>query len=193
VRLALMRVSVPSSCRTVSIGSVQRLVTVPVRPLARRTRVPVRTLLRSRSVHLRVADAEWEPFARGDHGPGTPDIETVVKPLGSISTRFRDAAQIAPGVTALVRPGHSAGHTSYIVTTSAGQRLIAFGDVFHIPAQLAHPRELPLVRLPGGVESATRPAARCRGPWASGSSLRLTRTSTSSSSWRDRVLRRGSL
>jgi glyoxylase-like metal-dependent hydrolase (beta-lactamase superfamily II) len=87
-----------------------------------------------------LAEAERKPLAHADHPPTTPDTESVVKPLGSISARFGDGAQIAPGVTALVRPGHSAGHTSYIVTTSEGWRIVAFGDVFHIPAQLAHSR-----------------------------------------------------
>jgi glyoxylase-like metal-dependent hydrolase (beta-lactamase superfamily II) len=35
--------------------------------------------------------------------------------------------------------GHSPGHTSYIITAGTGTRLIALGDAFHIPAQLAHP------------------------------------------------------
>jgi glyoxylase-like metal-dependent hydrolase (beta-lactamase superfamily II) len=87
-----------------------------------------------------LAETEWEPHSRGDHPPGTPDLETVVIPLGIFSTRFHDGAQVAPGVITVVTPGHSAGHTSYVVTTSAGQRVVAFGDVFHVPAQLAHPR-----------------------------------------------------
>jgi glyoxylase-like metal-dependent hydrolase (beta-lactamase superfamily II) len=42
-------------------------------------------------------------------------------------------------VVAVVTPGHSAGHTSYIVTTCTGKRLVAFGDIFHTPIQLTHP------------------------------------------------------
>jgi len=38
----------------------------------------------------------------------------------------------------VVTPGHSPGHTSYIITSSTGKRLIALGDAFHIPAQLGH-------------------------------------------------------
>jgi glyoxylase-like metal-dependent hydrolase (beta-lactamase superfamily II) len=47
--------------------------------------------------------------------------------------------EIAPGISAVVTPGHSAGHTSYIVTTETGRRVVTFGDVFHIPAHLANP------------------------------------------------------
>jgi glyoxylase-like metal-dependent hydrolase (beta-lactamase superfamily II) len=39
----------------------------------------------------------------------------------------------------MVTPGHSPGHTSYIITSGTGPRLIALGDAFHIPAQIAHP------------------------------------------------------
>ncbi|MFF4854655.1 MBL fold metallo-hydrolase [Streptomyces rubiginosohelvolus] len=50
----------------------------------------------------------------------------------------RDGQEIFPGVTAWATPGHTPGHTSYIVE-SAGQRLVAFGDVFHTVAQLEQP------------------------------------------------------
>ena len=50
-----------------------------------------------------------------------------------------DGDEVAPGVTAVVTPGHTAGHTSYLVTTSRGNRLVAFGDCFHTPAELRHP------------------------------------------------------
>ncbi|MEV0027905.1 MBL fold metallo-hydrolase [Nocardia sp. NPDC050793] len=45
---------------------------------------------------------------------------------------------IFPGVTAMATPGHSLGHTGYLIE-SGGQRLIAFGDALTTPAQIAHP------------------------------------------------------
>ncbi|WP_328916076.1 MULTISPECIES: MBL fold metallo-hydrolase [unclassified Streptomyces] len=54
------------------------------------------------------------------------------------TVRAATGEEIFPGVTAWVTPGHTHGHTSYVLS-SGGQRLIAFGDVFHSPAQLAHP------------------------------------------------------
>jgi glyoxylase-like metal-dependent hydrolase (beta-lactamase superfamily II) len=54
-------------------------------------------------------------------------------------TLVEDGDEISPGVTALVTPGHTPGHASYVVTSSSGKRLVVFGDVFHSPAQLAHP------------------------------------------------------
>jgi hypothetical protein len=50
-----------------------------------------------------------------------------------------DGDEVALEVTAGVTPGHSAGHTSDVVTTSNENRLVAFGDCFHTPAQLRHP------------------------------------------------------
>ncbi|MEV8335059.1 MBL fold metallo-hydrolase [Streptomyces niveus] len=53
-------------------------------------------------------------------------------------TELGDGDEVFPGVTAWVTPGHTPGHTSYVIS-SAGQRLIAFGDVFHSAAQLERP------------------------------------------------------
>lgn len=85
-----------------------------------------------------VAAQEWAPHECGMTIPGAPTREAVIGPLADRHTPFEDGEEISPGVHALVTPGHSPGHTSYIVTTDAG-RLIMFGDAFHIPAQIQHP------------------------------------------------------
>ncbi|GAA5143155.1 MBL fold metallo-hydrolase [Pseudonocardia adelaidensis] len=49
-----------------------------------------------------------------------------------------DGEEIFPGVRAMLTPGHTAGHTTYVIT--AGEhRVIAFGDAFHSPLQMEHP------------------------------------------------------
>jgi glyoxylase-like metal-dependent hydrolase (beta-lactamase superfamily II) len=83
-----------------------------------------------------VAADEWAPHGRGELIPGAPPRSAVIEPLGRVHTLIGE--EIFPGVRALVTPGHSPGHTSYVVSSTAG-RLIVFGDAFHIPAQLAHP------------------------------------------------------
>jgi len=88
-----------------------------------------------------VAAQEWEPIKRGERPLGVPGEAEFIEPMGE-HTDLRlisDGDEVAPGVTAVVTPGHSAGHTSYVVTTSRGNRLVAFGDCFHTPAQLRHP------------------------------------------------------
>jgi glyoxylase-like metal-dependent hydrolase (beta-lactamase superfamily II) len=84
-----------------------------------------------------LAAQEWAPHGRGELIPGAPSRAAMIEPLGGVHTEFADGEQIFPGVHAVVTPGHSPGHTSYVISTTAG-RLIAFGDAFHIPAQLAH-------------------------------------------------------
>ena len=103
------------------------------------TRVPSGTIFPTfPNARYAVSEAEWEPHSHGEHSRGTPDVSTVVEPLGRICTRFADGATIAPQVTAVITPGHSAGHTSYVIGTMGGTRVVAFGDVFHHPVQLSH-------------------------------------------------------
>jgi glyoxylase-like metal-dependent hydrolase (beta-lactamase superfamily II) len=85
-----------------------------------------------------VAAREWEPHEHGVTIPGAPTREAVLEPLAHHHTAFEDGEELFPGVHALVTPGHSPGHTSFVVTTDAG-RLIMFGDAFHIPAQIQRP------------------------------------------------------
>lgn len=49
-----------------------------------------------------------------------------------------DGKEIFPGVTAIASPGHTAGHTSYLIE-SENERLLCFGDVMHSPIQVASP------------------------------------------------------
>ncbi len=85
-----------------------------------------------------VAGAEWAPHERGESLPaGTP--AAVIEQFAATRTLIDDGEEIFPGVRAMVTPGHTPGHTSYIITSSTGTRLIALGDAFHIPAQLGHP------------------------------------------------------
>ena len=53
-----------------------------------------------------------------------------------VRRRRRDLPRCAGGGDARAQ----SGHTSYVITSATtGGRLVAFGDAFHIPAQLAHP------------------------------------------------------
>lgn len=49
-----------------------------------------------------------------------------------------DGDEVFPGVRAVALPGHTAGQTGYEIT-SGDDRLLAFADVLHSPAQVAHP------------------------------------------------------
>jgi glyoxylase-like metal-dependent hydrolase (beta-lactamase superfamily II) len=52
---------------------------------------------------------------------------------------FEGAAELEPGIRAVPEPGHTPGHTGYLVE-SEGQRLLLWGDTVHVaPIQLRHP------------------------------------------------------
>ncbi|MEU6990724.1 MBL fold metallo-hydrolase [Streptomyces sp. NPDC046465] len=61
--------------------------------------------------------------------------------LAALAPRVRtvaDGEEIRPGVRARLIPGHTSGHTAYVIS-AGGQRVIAFGDALHSPVQVAHP------------------------------------------------------
>src|ERR1700712_3727917 len=116
--------------------------------------------------HLHPDHTGWA-FADADSGPGKPifpeaqyvladaematlndsagrsyssDVNALSNSLRHMSslTLIGDGDEVAPGVVAMVTPGHSPGHTSYIVMSQSGQRVVVFGDVFHTPAQITN-------------------------------------------------------
>ncbi len=86
-----------------------------------------------------VARAEWDPFWNGEIAVGAPSWDGFMVPMSRVLRRFDDGEEVWPGVTALVTPGHSPGHTTYVVSARRGRRVLIFGDAFHTPVQLAHP------------------------------------------------------
>jgi glyoxylase-like metal-dependent hydrolase (beta-lactamase superfamily II) len=63
--------------------------------------------------------------------------------------------EIFPGVRVLLTPGHTAGHTAYVVE-SGGRRLVAFGDAMHSPIQVGHPDWRAVVDLDPGAAADSR-------------------------------------
>jgi glyoxylase-like metal-dependent hydrolase (beta-lactamase superfamily II) len=52
--------------------------------------------------------------------------------------RIKDG-EVLPGITAMMRPGHTPGHTNWLIQ-SGGERLVIWGDIVHLAAvQLARP------------------------------------------------------
>ncbi|MFF5979436.1 MBL fold metallo-hydrolase [Streptomyces olindensis] len=87
------------------------------------------------TAEYRISVPEWEH--RGlMAGHGTP--QEVLDKLEPRLRTMTDGEEIFPGVTARVIGGHTAGHTAYVIS-DGGQRLIAFGDAFHTPAQISNP------------------------------------------------------
>jgi glyoxylase-like metal-dependent hydrolase (beta-lactamase superfamily II) len=103
---------------------------------------------------------EWAVYADRHEADDAITPSHVIKALTADPSGiglFTDGDEIAPGVRAVVTPGHTPGHTSYVITSGAGQRLVVFGDVFHLPAQLAHPDWLSVAdRDVSGMATARR-------------------------------------
>ncbi|MET7695821.1 MBL fold metallo-hydrolase [Streptomyces sp. NPDC005483] len=95
---------------------------------------PDKTFPRARYL---VAAAEWAPHECGTAVPGAPAAEILTR-IGEVYTPVDDGQEIFPGVRTLITPGHSPGHTSYVISAGS-ERVVVLGDVFHTPAQMAHP------------------------------------------------------
>jgi glyoxylase-like metal-dependent hydrolase (beta-lactamase superfamily II) len=71
---------------------------------------------------------------------------------------FSDHAELAPGMVATTARGHTEGHTIFTVT-SAGQTLLAWGDIVHVAAiQLQQPGATVKYDTDAGAAAASRRA-----------------------------------
>ena len=67
------------------------------------------------------------------------DIATEVLRAYGDRIRSVEAGPVLPGISAVPTPGHTPGHTAWLIE-SEGDRLLIWGDVVHLPAiQFAHP------------------------------------------------------
>ncbi|MGW1563625.1 MBL fold metallo-hydrolase [Streptomyces sp. NPDC002144] len=80
-----------------------------------------------------VSQREWD-----DRHTTFGVTEEIADALAARLRIVTDGDEVFPGVRAIALPGHTAGQMGYEVT-SRGQRLLAFADVLHSPAQVAHP------------------------------------------------------
>jgi glyoxylase-like metal-dependent hydrolase (beta-lactamase superfamily II) len=79
------------------------------------------------------------------------------KPYGS-RTRTFTGGEVFPGVTAMPFPGHTPGHTGYMIA-SGGESLLIWGDIIHVP-EIQVPR--PEVTMAFDVDPAQAEATRRR-------------------------------
>ncbi len=62
----------------------------------------------------------------------------VTAPYRDRIRRIEDG-EVLPGITAMLRPGHTPGHTTWLIE-SGGQRLLLWGDIVHLASvQMARP------------------------------------------------------
>lgn len=77
-------------------------------------------------------------FRFGTDEPPPAYMQRAIAPY-SDRLRLIEGGAIAPGIEALLLPGHTPGHTGYMLT-SGDEGLLIWGDVVHLPAiQFLHP------------------------------------------------------
>jgi glyoxylase-like metal-dependent hydrolase (beta-lactamase superfamily II) len=105
-----------------------------------------------------------QAYGHGENGPGATPA-AILEQLAATRTLVDPGEEIFPGIRAMVTPGHTPGHTAYIITSGTRTRLIAVGDAFHIPGQVTHPEWL---SWPGRVLQLPGPrTVLAPGPWKS--------------------------
>ncbi|WP_157978722.1 MBL fold metallo-hydrolase [Nocardia aurea] len=87
-------------------------------------------------IPILVGDLEWarQDLAIADLTPREV-LDGFAAQVQPITDHDRE---IFPGVTPIATPGHSLGHTGYLLR-SGPRRLIVFGDAFTTPAQIQYP------------------------------------------------------
>lgn len=80
--------------------------------------------------------ADWDVFTRGAGMSGLSYIKEVVLPLQALGVLelFEGERALTSELSALPTPGHTAGHTSYLIS-SQGEKGVILGDASHVPAQ----------------------------------------------------------
>jgi glyoxylase-like metal-dependent hydrolase (beta-lactamase superfamily II) len=69
--------------------------------------------------------------------------------------RIKDG-EVLPGITAMMRPGHTPGHTNWLIQSGSEQILI-WGDIVHLaPVQLARPEARLIYDVDTDLAAATR-------------------------------------
>ena len=79
----------------------------------------------------------------------------VTAPYRDRIRRIKDG-EVLPGITAMLRPGHTPGHTNWLIQ-SGGERLLIWGDIVHLASvQLARPEARLIYDVDTDLAAATR-------------------------------------
>ena len=79
----------------------------------------------------------------------------VTAPYRDRIRRIKDG-EVLPGITATLRPGHTPGHTNWLIQ-SGGERILIWGDIVHLAAvQLARPQARLIYDVDSDQAAATR-------------------------------------
>ena len=107
-----------------------------------------------------VEAAFWLDRALRDNDPeritrNSKAQRAVTAPYRDRIRRIRDG-EVLPGITAMLRPGHTPGHTNWLIQ-SGGERLLIWGDIVHLASvQLARPEARLIYDVDTDLAAATR-------------------------------------
>ena len=102
-------------------------------------------------------DREQQPGDSERLRRNTEQQRRVTAPYRGRIRRIKDG-EVLPGITATLRPGHTPGHTNYLIE-SKGERLLIWGDIVHLAAvQLVRPDAALVFDVNPEVAKATRQA-----------------------------------
>ena len=95
-------------------------------------------------IHITQADLEfWTDEGKLSHpalGPAIGPIRDTLLPLRERIVFLKDGQDVVPGVQALSTPGHTVGHTSFVIS-SQGSSIVNIADLGHQPLlQMENPR-----------------------------------------------------
>jgi glyoxylase-like metal-dependent hydrolase (beta-lactamase superfamily II) len=80
----------------------------------------------------------------------------TVAPYAARTRLIADGATPVPGITAMALPGHTPGHTGYLVA-SGDESLLIWGDIVHLPGiQFAEPKAGMIFDVDGAQAVSTR-------------------------------------
>jgi glyoxylase-like metal-dependent hydrolase (beta-lactamase superfamily II) len=81
-----------------------------------------------------------ESFRNPALGPAIGPIRDALLPLRDRMIFLKDGQDVVPGVQALLTPGHTVGHTSFVIS-SQGSSIVNIADLAHQPLlQMDNPR-----------------------------------------------------
>jgi glyoxylase-like metal-dependent hydrolase (beta-lactamase superfamily II) len=100
-----------------------------------------------------------------DREPRPDDSERIqrnTKMQREVTAPYRDRirritnGEVLPGITAVMRPGHTPGHTTWLLQ-SGGERLLMWGDIVHLAAvQIVHPSAALIFDVDAELAKASR-------------------------------------
>jgi glyoxylase-like metal-dependent hydrolase (beta-lactamase superfamily II) len=100
-----------------------------------------------------------------DREPKPDDSERIqrnTKMQREVTAPYRDRirritnGEVLPGITAVMRPGHTPGHTTWLLQ-SGGERLLMWGDIVHLAAvQIVHPSAALIFDVDAELAKASR-------------------------------------